>query len=104
MHGYMQMEGNAGVRARRLEKTRRLALSVSSGAIAIAEFPGPLIEVHCPRCDRRERYAKAHLVERFGAEVRLPDLLRDLAAGCPARNSLNYQSCSAIYPALRPHG
>jgi len=71
-----------------------------SGALTIAEFPGPVVEVHCPRCDRHGRYAKARLAERFGPDLSLPDLLRQLSPDCPARGQPGIESCSAIYPAL----
>ena len=71
-----------------------------TGALTIAELPGSVVDVHCPRCDRRGRYAKARLVERFGADVRLPDLLGQLSPDCPARGRPGIESCAAIYPAL----
>jgi len=74
---------------------------MNGGSLTIAEFPGSVVEVHCPRCDRRGQYAKVRRVERFGAGIRLPDLLREFAPDCPARNSLNNQSCGAFYPGLR---
>jgi hypothetical protein len=43
-----------------------------NGALIIADFPGPVVEVHCSRCDRRGRYARARLAERFGPDMRLP--------------------------------
>ena len=72
----------------------------AAGALTIAEFPGSLLEVHCPRCGRRGRYAKARLAERFGPGLSLPDLLREISPDRPARGRPGIESCSAIYPAL----
>jgi hypothetical protein len=71
-----------------------------AGALTIAEFPGLVLEVYCRRCDRRGRYVKARLVERFGLNLSLPDLLRELSPDCPARGRPGIESCSAIYPTL----
>src|SRR5690242_20505174 len=71
----------------------------AAAALTVAEFPGPVLEVPCPLCDRRGRYAKARLVERFGPNLSLPDLLGQLSPDCPTRGRPG-ESCSAIYPAL----
>ena len=73
---------------------------VSTGSLTLAEFPGSIVEVHCPWCDRRGRYTKERLMERFDADMRLPDLLRELSPDCPARGRPGIESCGAIYPAL----
>ena len=73
---------------------------MSSGALTIAQFPGPVVEVHCPRCNRQGRYSRKRLVERFGPDLGLPDLLRRLAPDCPARSRPGIDPCGAIYPAL----
>ena len=72
----------------------------TAGALTISEFPGSVVEVQCPRCERRGRYAKAGLVERFGPDMRLPDLLRRLSPDCPTRGRAGIESCAAIYPVL----
>jgi hypothetical protein len=51
----------------------------SAGALTIAEFPGLVLEIYCRRCDRRGRYARARLAERFGPDPSLPDLLRQFS-------------------------
>jgi hypothetical protein len=54
---------------------------LSSGALSLAEFPGPMLEVHCPRCNPHGRYSKARLRERYGPDISLRDLLHRLYAG-----------------------
>jgi len=74
----------------------------AAGALIIAEFPGPVLEVHCPRCNRRGRYSKAGLVECFGhPDLSLPDMLRELSPDCPARGRPGSEACGAFYPALQ---
>ena len=78
-------------------------LGMPSGSLNLAQFPAHSVEIHCPACDRRGRYAKARLVERYGAGVALPDLLRELTPGCPARaraSTVGTKACGAIFPVL----
>ena len=73
-------------------------VAMPSGALTIAELPGPVVEVHCPRCDRRGRYVREWLAERVGPNLSLPDLLRRLSPDCPVLSELCNQSFGAIYP------
>jgi hypothetical protein len=72
-----------------------------SGAVTIAEFPGEKIEIICNACARRGVYAKARLVERYGAETGLPNLLSQITQDCPARSRHGILRCGANYLALR---
>ena len=40
------------------------------------------------------------LVEKYGSDILLPDLLALLSSDCEFRNKLGNQGCGAIYPAL----
>lgn len=42
-----------------------------------------LVRLTCLKCDRRGQYTARSLVERFGADYPLPDLLRTMPADCP---------------------
>jgi hypothetical protein len=48
----------------------------SGGAVTLGEIAGrlPMLEVACSRCDRHGRLSVAKLIERHGADARLPDL------------------------------
>ena len=70
------------------------------GALTIRDFPTDPIEVDCKRCGRNGRYRKATLSEKYGNNIRLPDLLALIAGDCESRNKLGNQGCGAIYPAL----
>ena len=70
------------------------------GTLTIGDFPADPIEVECKRCGRKGRYRKAALIEKYGNDIRLPDLLASLAGDCDKRGALGNQGCGAIYPAL----
>ena len=70
------------------------------GAPTIRDFPTDPIEVAYKKCGRNGRYRKAALIEKYGNDIRLPDLLASLAGDCDKRGALGNQGCGAIYPAL----
>jgi hypothetical protein len=71
-----------------------------SAAPTLSDLPGPVVEIRSARCDRLGPYARERLVEQFGPDFRVPDLLSRLAPDCPARSQMNNQACGAVYPAL----
>jgi hypothetical protein len=77
---------------------------MSRGCIVLGQLRDFGIErlvVACDRCNRRGVYKVAHLVDRHGADLRLPDLLATLAADCPARSAKSATvACGAVYPEL----
>ena len=75
-------------------------MSRSSGSPTIKDFPTDPVEVECKRCGRHGRYRKATLIEKYGSDTVLPDLLALLASDCEFRNKLGNQGCGALYPAL----
>ena len=72
----------------------------SSSSLTIKDFPTGRIEVECKKCGRHGRYRKATLIEKYGSDIVLPDLLALIAGDCEFRNRLGNQGCGAIYPAL----
>ena len=72
----------------------------SSGSPTIKDFPTDRIEVECKKCGRHRRYRKATLIETYGSDIVLPDLLALLAGDCDFRGGLGNRGCGAIYPAL----
>jgi hypothetical protein len=64
----------------------------------IGDFPFDPIRLECTRCGRSGSYAKARLIERFGADARGPDVLVALAA-CERRKNYG-ASCGARYTDL----
>ena len=72
----------------------------TSGSPTIKDFPTDPIEVECKRCGRHGRYRKATLIEKYGSDIVLPDLLGLIAGDCELRGELGNRGCGAIYPAL----
>ena len=70
------------------------------GSRTIKDFPTDPIEIECKQCGRHRRYRKATLIEKYGSDIVLPDLLALIAADCEFRGKKGTQGCGAIYPAL----
>jgi hypothetical protein len=50
-----------------------------TGSLLLREYPGELVRLSCTKCGRAGQYRKQNLIERFGAEMRLPDLREEIA-------------------------
>ena len=48
-------------------------------AVTLAHYPGDKVRVVCDVCGRSGQYSRARLIERFGTNAGLPDVLRQLA-------------------------
>jgi hypothetical protein len=75
----------------------------SSGAVTLRELAGrlPMLEVACSRCERRGWLNVAGLIERHGADARLPDLREILAGDCPRSSAVAiHERCGVYYPQL----
>lgn len=60
-----------------------------------------MLEVACSRCERRGRYRLDTLIARYGAEGSARDMLPDLKADCPRRNSASLmERCDVFFPGL----
>lgn len=68
------------------------------GAITLATYERPMIELACAKCGRNGRYRRGNLIDRFGADIPLPDLLKRLA-DCPKWGSAS-DPCQAVYVGL----
>lgn len=56
------------------------------------------LHIRCTKSERVGRYRVALLIETFGKSRRLPDLLVELSADCPRRQSLStFDRCGAAY-------
>jgi hypothetical protein len=69
-----------------------------AGALTLWTYPLDLVRISCERCGRAGRYGRAGLIERFGADIALPDLLRRLA-DCDRAHDMSHP-CGAHYPEL----
>ena len=70
------------------------------GSLFITDHPTDPIEIDCQKCGRNGRYRKATLIEKYGSDIVLPDLLGLIAGDCELRGGLGNRGCGAIYPAL----
>jgi hypothetical protein len=56
------------------------------GSHTLKTFPLYLIQVLCPRCDRSGQYHRQTLLDRYGPDQPMPDLLR-LITACQRRSN-----------------
>ena len=77
-----------------------------AGALTLADFRAELIRVACRRCERRGQYRRTTLIALYGEKAALPDLLAQLAHGCPKCGTIGNEACGAYFPDLveRPRG
>jgi len=68
-----------------------------NGSLALADYPGDVVYITCERCGSG-RYRLDGLVERFGADAALPDVLLELAA-CERRADFS-RPCGARFTDL----
>lgn len=48
-----------------------------NGSLQLREYPGDLVRLSCDKCGRTGQ--KQNLIERYGADIRLPDLRWEIA-------------------------
>ena len=75
-------------------------MSQRVGSLFITDHPTDPIEIDCQECGRNGPYRKVTLIEKYGSDTVLPDLLALLSSDCDFRNKLGNQGCGALYPAL----
>ncbi len=68
------------------------------GSHSLGDFPLPIVRIDCERCGRAGRYRLVGLIERFGADAALPDVLLGLAA-CERRKDFS-RPCGARFTDL----
>jgi hypothetical protein len=52
---------------------------MTKGAWTIGSYPLDLVRIACAKCDRAGQYRRAKLLDRFGPDMAMPDLLPELA-------------------------
>lgn len=67
------------------------------GSYRVHELPPGPTEIECGSCGRRGRYRRDTLLERFGSDKALPDVLVALAA-CPRAHDFA-NICGVVYAA-----
>jgi len=68
----------------------------------LADYPFDVVNVSCGKCDRRGRYKKQTLIERFGGAIAVPDLRWKIAADCSKAIDRQFGTdpCGIVYPDL----
>jgi hypothetical protein len=61
------------------------------GSMTLADYDAALVSINiaCRKCDRRGRYRIATLIERFGGDKKLPDMIAEISGDCPRRQAMN---------------
>ena len=62
-----------------------------------SSFQEPTLPIVCEPCGRRGRDGVVRLIERHGADIKMPDLLAVLANCSKARSHSIYDRCRAVY-------
>lgn len=75
----------------------RMATSVRN--MRVENWPYPTVVIECARCNRRKEWSCARFVETYQGRM-LPDVLREVAAGCDRLDRLSAKPCLAVYPQL----
>jgi hypothetical protein len=71
-----------------------------AGSLKLAQFPHSVVELTCKKCGRRGRLRKSGLIAKFGPDIALPDLRKELAQ-CERIGSIS-DPCGIQYVALKP--
>ena len=66
------------------------------GSLSPLTYPSNRITIRCERCDRLGRYQRETLLDRYGDEIAMPDLLNKLT-DCPHNAGLSTDRCKAYY-------
>ena len=68
-----------------------------TGAVLLGQWPLPLLRVSCDKCGRQGQYHTAKLLDRYGADYKLPYLKHELVDCERLRKCAYYDPCRAIF-------
>ena len=71
-----------------------------TGSLSPATYPTDAITIRCDRCSRMGRYKRRTLVERYGSDAAMPDVLNAVTT-CERNQRLSVERCEAYYAELR---
>lgn len=71
------------------------------GTYRLVEYPAPRIVIECSKCNRRGDYSVARLLQRFGADMPMPTLLRELSGDCDEHRALRPRCLATFAPGSR---
>jgi len=64
---------------------------------SLAGYPAAMVRLKCAKCGRSGQYRKTTLIEKYGRDIPLPDLLHFVGASCPKMDALGNDPCAAHY-------
>ncbi len=74
----------------------------------LLSYPFIVVRIACTRCSRKGSYRLARLAERYGADIRLTELLELLSADCRLRETKGFVgshlTCGAKFTDLGRRG
>jgi len=73
---------------------------MANGSLQLHEYPTDLVRLACEKCGRSGQYRKQNLIERYGADARLPDLRQEIAQ-CDRMGKM-HDGCGVRYVDLVP--
>ena len=73
---------------------------MAGGSLQLYEYPADIVRLSCPKCGRSGQYRKQTLIDRYGADIRLPDLQEEIAQ-CERRGKM-HDACMVHYVDLIP--
>jgi hypothetical protein len=71
-----------------------------TGSLQLHEYPTEVVRLSCAKCGRAGQYRKQNLIDRYGADIRLPDLREEIAQ-CK-RHGQMHDACMVRYVDLIP--
>ena len=69
---------------------------MANDSLRLSEYPTELVRLSCEKCGRSGQYRKQKLIERYCADMRLPDLREEIAQ-C-RRHGQMHDACMVRYP------
>ncbi len=70
--------------------------------MTLGEYPKPMVRLICSRCDRKGQYHKKTLLDLYGPDETMPDLLH-MIAKCRRHGDMS-GPCGVRYGDLVPRG
>ncbi len=68
-----------------------------NGSLSLIEYPSPMVRLQCAKFGRSGQYRRTTLIERYGRDIPLPDLLHKVGASCPKMDRLGNDPCGVRY-------
>ena len=68
------------------------------GALQLRDYPSDIVRLFCEKCGRSGQYRKQKLIERYGADIRLPDPREEIAK-CERQPKM-HDACMVSYVEL----